>query len=71
MRCGGHASNVAAVAFSPDGREFVSGDVAGMIQMWRPEPMKRIVSWTRNNRYVPELTSDQLRAFQIDPALHE
>jgi WD40 repeat protein len=34
----GHGSNVAAVAFSPDGHIIVSGGMDSTLKLWDPEP---------------------------------
>ena len=34
----GHTTNVASVAFAPDGRHLVSGDVDGRSRVWRLTP---------------------------------
>jgi hypothetical protein len=34
----GHRSSVTAVAFRHDGKQFVSGDAAGVLKIWNPGP---------------------------------
>ena len=40
---GGHQTEVAALAFSPDGKTLASGDASGMIKLWDLTTGKELV----------------------------
>jgi WD40 repeat protein len=62
----GHTEGVTAVAYSPDGRTILSGS-ANSLRFWRIDSLDELLSWTRNNRDVPELTCDQRKLFHLEP----
>jgi hypothetical protein len=38
------------------------------VRIWRIDSLPELIDWTRANRSVPELTCDQERYYQLDPA---
>jgi WD40 repeat protein len=67
-RFSGHTGIVRAVAFGADGKTAISGSNDGTVRIWRIDSLPELIDWTRANRSVPELTCDQERYYQLDPA---
>jgi WD40 repeat protein/serine/threonine protein kinase len=54
--------------FSPDGRHAVVGYQDGAVELWRIDlTLDELLTWTRNNRYIPELTCEQRELYRIEP----
>jgi WD40 repeat protein/DNA-binding SARP family transcriptional activator len=54
--------------FTPDGRHAVVGYLDGAVELWRIDStLEELLSWTRNNRYIPELTCEQRELYGIEP----
>jgi WD40 repeat protein len=57
-----------SLSFSPDGRHAVVGYRDGGVEMWRIDStLDELLTWTRNNRYIPELTCEQRELYKIEP----
>jgi hypothetical protein len=40
----------------------------GTLEMWRIDStLDELLSWTENNRYVPELTCEQRELYSVEP----
>jgi WD40 repeat protein len=64
-RYGGFAESQ---SFSPDGRHAVIGHHDGRVELWRIDAtLEELLTWTRNNRYIPELTCEQRELYRIEP----
>jgi len=61
----GHAKCIHTVISCSDGH-FLSGSWDGTVRLWSSAPPKDLVKWTRENRYVRELTPDERRIYNID-----
>jgi hypothetical protein len=60
-------SEVANVAFSPDGQTVVSGSLDSTVKLWNLAVLNNPVAWIYANRYVPEFTCVQRERFLIQP----
>ncbi|NWF70722.1 MAG: TIR domain-containing protein [Chloroflexi bacterium] len=59
---------VYSVAFSPDQRLVASGGTGGSISEWRVFTVPAdLIDWTRNNRFVRDLTCDERSQFRAEP----
>jgi WD40 repeat protein/serine/threonine protein kinase len=55
-------------AFSPDGRDAFVGFTDGSLALWRIDlTLDDLLTWTRANRYIPELTCDQRALYRLEP----
>ena len=54
--------------FTPDGRHAVIGYYDGRVELWRIDTTSdELLTWTKNNRYIPELTCDQRELYRVEP----
>jgi WD40 repeat protein len=54
--------------FTPDGRHAVVGYHDGAVELWRIDTtLDELLTWTRNNRYIPELTCEQRELYRVEP----
>jgi WD40 repeat protein/serine/threonine protein kinase/energy-coupling factor transporter ATP-binding protein EcfA2 len=54
--------------FTPDGRHAVVGYQNGAVELWRIDTtLDELLTWTRNNRYIPELTCEQREFYRVEP----
>jgi len=54
--------------FTPDGHHALVGYQDGRVELWRLDTtLDELLTWTRNNRYVPELTCEQRELYQVEP----
>ncbi len=59
-------------SFSPDGREVIVLPADGNLAVWRIDAtLDELVTWTRNNRYIPELTCRQRELYKLEPLCDE
>ncbi|MGW8226331.1 MAG: nSTAND1 domain-containing NTPase, partial [Anaerolineales bacterium] len=59
---------VTSAQFTSDGRHAVVGYQDGAVEMWRIDStLDELLSWTRNNRYIPELTCEQRELYRVEP----
>jgi WD40 repeat protein len=57
-----------SLSFSPDGRHAVVGYRNGAVELWRIDlTVEEFLTWTQNNRYIPELTCEQRDLYRIEP----
>ena len=64
----GHRAPVLAVTFSPDGHMLASAAADQSVRLWRVETLEELIAWTRANRFVPPLSCDQQRLYNLDLA---
>ena len=54
--------------FAPDGLHAVVGYQDGAVELWRIDAtLDELLTWTRNNRYIPELTCEQRELYRVEP----
>lgn len=54
--------------FSPDGSHAVIGFLSGAVELWRIDAtLDELLTWTQNNRHIPELTCEQRELYRIEP----
>jgi WD40 repeat protein len=54
--------------FFPDGRHAVVGHRDGAVELWRIDAtLDELLTWTQNNRHIPELTCEQRLLYNIEP----
>ncbi len=54
--------------FTPDGRHAVVGYHDGTVELWRIDStLDELLTWTENNRYIPELTCEQRELYRVEP----
>lgn len=54
--------------FTLDGRHAVAGYQDGRVELWRIDAtLDDLLTWIRNNRYVPELTCEQRELYRVEP----
>jgi WD40 repeat protein/serine/threonine protein kinase len=59
---------VNSLRFTPDGHHAVVGYQDGRVELWRIDStLEELLTWTQNNRYIPELTCEQRELYQIEP----
>lgn len=59
---------VSSLQFTPDGRHAVVGYQDGGIELWRLDStLEELISWVRNERYIPDLTCEQREFYRIKP----
>jgi WD40 repeat protein len=63
----GHTAPVEQVAFSSDGFKAISANGKDGIIVWKIESLDDTVAWTRQNRYILELTCPQRQQFNVLP----
>lgn len=63
----GHQGVVHFVAFTQNGEDIWSASEDGRVKLWNPAlSYDDLIAWTKNNRYVPELTCDQLLSYVLE-----
>jgi WD40 repeat protein len=66
-RWSGRNNSVIAMAFSPDGRDVMVGFGDGRVELWRIDTTTdELLLWTTANRYIPELTCEQGKFYQLE-----
>jgi WD40 repeat protein len=63
----GHTAPVEQVAFSSDGFKAISANSKDGIIVWKIEALTDTVAWTRQNRYILELTCPQRQQYNALP----
>ncbi|MFN2142522.1 MAG: WD40 repeat domain-containing protein, partial [Candidatus Promineifilaceae bacterium] len=54
--------------FTPDGRHAVVGYRDGAVELWRIDAtLDELLTWTKNNRYIPDLTCEQRELYSVEP----
>jgi WD40 repeat protein len=54
--------------FSPDGKHAVIGFRDGKVELWRIDAtLDELLTWTENNRYLPEVTCEQRLFYNLEP----
>jgi WD40 repeat protein len=54
--------------FTADGRHALAAYRDGTLEMWRIDStLEELLSWTENNRYIPELTCQQRELYNVEP----
>jgi WD40 repeat protein/serine/threonine protein kinase len=54
--------------FIPDGYHSVVGFHDGTVELWRIDStLDELLSWTQNNRYIPDLTCEQRELYRVEP----
>ena len=54
--------------FTPDGRHALVGFQDGRVELWRIDTtLDDLLTWIRNNRYIPELTCEQRELYRVGP----
>jgi WD40 repeat protein len=54
--------------FIPDGNHAVVGFHDGTVELWRIDStLDDLLSWTQNNRYIPDLTCEQRELYRVEP----
>jgi WD40 repeat protein len=54
--------------FTPDGRRAAVGYSDGRVELWRVDAtLDDLLTWTENNRYIPELTCEQRALYRVEP----
>jgi WD40 repeat protein len=54
--------------FTPDGNHAVVGFLDGTVELWRIDSkLEELLTWTQNNRYIPELTCEQRELYRVEP----
>jgi WD40 repeat protein len=57
-----------SLSFSSDGKHAVIGLRSGGVELWRIDStLDELLTWTRNNRYLPELTCEQREYYNVEP----
>jgi WD40 repeat protein/class 3 adenylate cyclase len=65
---GGHTDQIYSVAWSPDGKEALTGGTDFQIIRWRIDAdLESFLKWVEANRYVPALTCADRSAFHVEP----
>lgn len=64
----GHEEWVNQAVLSPDDRRAVSGAWDETIRTWFIHDVRNLVSWTKENRYVRELTCEESRIYLLETA---
>lgn len=57
-------------AFTHDGQHILVNN-KGRIELWRIDTTDELLSWTRTNRYIPELTCEQRELYRLEPLCAE
>jgi WD40 repeat protein/DNA-binding SARP family transcriptional activator len=59
---------VKSMRFTLDGHHAVVGYQDGRVELWRIDStLEELLTWTRNNRYIPELTCEQRQLYRVEP----
>jgi hypothetical protein len=54
--------------FAPDARTAVTGEFPDQFELWRIDrTLDELLTWTRANRYIPELTCEQRVLYRLEP----
>jgi len=54
--------------FTPDGGQAVVGYRDGRVELWRIDStLDELLTWTRNNRYIRELTCQERELYRVEP----
>ncbi|GAB1420190.1 hypothetical protein MASR2M15_02740 [Anaerolineales bacterium] len=61
----GHKDAVLAVDYSGDGQTILSGSKDATVREWLIRSISDLIDWTLLNRYIPELSCDQLVFFGL------
>jgi len=53
---------------SADGRTLLAGSYNGITRLLRVDlTLNELLTWTRDHRYIPELTCEQRALYRLDP----
>jgi WD40 repeat protein len=64
----GHTNWVLSVVFSPDGSFILSGAEDNTARTWHmARTLDELVTWARDNRYVPELSCAEREQYRVEP----
>jgi WD40 repeat protein len=59
---------VVSPSFSADGRQALVGYQNGAVELWRIDAaLDDLLTWTQENRYIPELTCEQRALYRVEP----
>ena len=61
-----HTREVRDVAFSKDGKTFLSASNDNTLILWRVDSPNELVEWAKQHRYHAQLTCDQRTLFNLD-----
>ncbi len=63
----GHSNSVKDAIFCGNDHTVLSGSWDRTVRLWQPYPPDDLVAWTRTNRYVRELTCEELEIYGLGP----
>jgi len=67
-RLEGHREWINQAVFSPDGQFAISGAWDETIRLWHIHDLAGIVDWTKENRYIRDLTCGERQIYLVDPS---
>ncbi|MBK9943637.1 MAG: hypothetical protein IPP13_18680 [Kouleothrix sp.] len=62
----GHRREIRRLLFTAGGHELVSASADGTTRVWRVETLPEIIAWSKEHRFFPGLTCEQLQRYNLD-----
>lgn len=66
-RFDGHERPINEVAYDPGGDKALSASADGTIRVWHVHTLDALLEWTRNNRYIRDLTCNEREIYGVPP----
>jgi WD40 repeat protein/serine/threonine protein kinase len=62
-----HIGNVLSIDISPDSDMILSGSADGTMILWQTLPLRELITWTHQNRFIRAFTCEERAFYRIQP----